>query len=224
MQLVLLIILIPFCSIGFFVYLNALMNYTFNNILNIPLFSCGIAICLILGFIIFHLYGSVRVLSANKLNYENRVIPNFSYFSFIILVLFGIALIINSLVNEISIFGIFAGSAIIILFIYITFAYIFTSKKEVFILSSIDEIEEKDLEFSNKKEASEEEKKDEQSKEIIIEKASTVKCLTFENEKVGSIEYYVDEQIYQVDKYYTVVYNPKLKIIKKVLNEVNVIE
>lgn len=231
MQLVILIILIPLCSVGFFIYLNALMNYAFYNVLNTPQFTGGIIACLILGFIIFHLLGSVRPLSASKLNYESKVIPYFSYYSFTILLLFGISLIINSITNEVNVFTVFAGCGIIILFLYITTVYMIIRKKEVFTLVSIDEIEEDDLKYPKEDEEEDENKEEElelpkmkDKKNPNVVNRKTVKCLTFENEDIGLIEYYVDDHHYEADKKYTVIYNPKLKVIYKILNEVNVIE
>ena len=217
MQLVILILLIPLCSVSFFIYLNTLLNYALNDTLNIPLFTGSLSAFLLLGFFCIYIFGNIRVLSANKLNFESKVIPYFGYSSFIILFLFGIANMVNAFKGDMSPYKILGSGLIFILFIYITFFYIFRFKTGIFKLGAIESYD--DVEDLDEKE----EKKDPDLPKMK-KKTTDILCLIFENDDIDYIDYYTEDKTYEKDKYYKIRYNPKLKLVSKIYGEVKVIK
>lgn len=122
-------IIIPILTIFFVIFITDIFLYGFNNEL---VFSSLLISTLIIILLTYLLPTSLTKLFKNSpflnnLNLNTNILS--SYISFILLFLFGISLMINSILFTFSIYKVFIGILIIVLFIYVNY-FIFSSSEE----------------------------------------------------------------------------------------------
>ncbi len=141
MSILIILILIPLLCITVSLFIMSLFNFITINEFDIVLISTTMFLNLILSFLISHLL--IKTSKNNSrilLNLENRFLSIFGFYSFNIIVLFGLALIINSLIFQVNIFNLVIGSMIIIFYIWIFFSYIVINKNKVLNITVVDKI------------------------------------------------------------------------------------
>lgn len=136
------LIIIPIITIALVFFISGVIPYAMSNSLNTIYIVIPTLVIIISSFLLPN--------SLNKMFKNIKLIKNLnnhsnlcsSYVSFLLLFVFSVALIINSIVVEFNIFKFFIGVSIIILFVYINYI-IFTFKDTV--LECIDIEEENGL-------------------------------------------------------------------------------
>ena len=141
MSILIILILIPLLCITVSLFIMSLFNYVTMNELDIIMLSITMFFNLVLSFAIGHLIiKNNKDSSAYLLNLENRFLSVFGFYSFNIIVLFGIALVINSLLFSVNTFNVIIGLIIIIFYIWIFISYLIMNQNKVFNITVIDKI------------------------------------------------------------------------------------
>ena len=194
MELLALMILIPIFCIGLVMYIITLYNYVILNTLDVPLLTIGFLIIIILSFFIIKLIFKSLPKTAKYLNKENNANTIYNIFTFVIMFLFGLSIFIKSLNGKFNIFDCAIGTLMASLSVYVISTYFLSYKSEVLKLMDIENYDEK------------------------------IKCLKFEHEKYGIIEYYTNDEDYKIDSMYKVKINKKTKVISTIEGLVHNIE
>lgn len=141
MSVLLILILIPLLCITVSLFIMSLFNYITLNELDIFLISTTIFIILVLWFVIMRLLiKSSKETSARLLNIDNNFLSVFGFYSFNIVTLFGVCLVINSLLYKINLFYFVIGLTIIGVYIWIFTSYVLMNKNKTFTITMIDHI------------------------------------------------------------------------------------
>lgn len=141
MSMILILILIPLLCIIISLFIMSLFNYLTINELDIFLVSITMFLILVIGFITMRLIiKNSQETSATLLNIDKNFLSIFGFYSFNIVVLLGISLVINSILYELNMFNFAIGVLIIIFYIWIFISYIIKNKKKVFTITMIDKI------------------------------------------------------------------------------------
>ena len=175
-------------------YIMTLYNYMISNTLDVPLLAIGLLITIILSFFIIKLIFKSLPKTAKYLNKEQNSNTIYNVFTFIIMLIFGIFLLIKSLNGNFNIFDCAIGTLMTILSIYVISSYFLSNSNEVLKLIDIENADEK------------------------------IKCLKFEHEKYGIIDYYTNGDDYKIDNMYKVKLNKKTKVISTIDGLVHTIE
>ena len=191
MIIILILLLIPIFFTGVTIYTSTLYGYMLNNELDTVLLLIGLFVSLISSFILFKSF--ILIDKEDYLLYKlhDRIDSIIGVISCTLLFLFGISLIVNSTLHEISYSKILIGSAIVLSFIFTIYYYFISSK--VYNCKVIE------IEHINKK----------------------FYCITLDNKELGIKEYYVkDKKDIKKNKTYKCFYSPGSKIITKIIGEV----
>ncbi len=188
--MIIILLLIPLLCISFTLFVMSLIDFILNNNYNLIIILATVFINIVLSFFIIKLFIKSNDDIPKILNLDKISNLIHGYFSFINMFLYGLALIINSLLFKINIYNIITGIIITILFIYITFEHVFRTDKIVLTLSSIDDTKE------------------------------GIKCLYFCNNNDEMYEYYIKEGTYKEDAKYLCKIGKSSKSIKKIIKEV----
>lgn len=194
MAMLALIFLIPIFCIGLVMYVMTLYNYAFLNTLDVPLLTIGLLIVMILSFFIIKLIFKTLPKNAKYLNKEQNSNTIYNIFSFAIMLLFGLSIFIKSFNGEFNIFDCVIGILMVSLSTYVISTYFLSYGHEGLKLIDIEIVDDK------------------------------IKCLKFEQEKYGLIEYYTNEDNYEIDSIYKVKLNKKTKVISTIEGKVHNIE
>lgn len=186
-----LLVLIPIICISFTLYIMSLIDFIINNDLDIILISLGAFISIIISFFVLKVFIRDNRHIPAIMNMDERSSSIHGYFSFIIMFLFGLSLVLNSIIFKINIFNLTIGLIVIVLFIFITIEYIIKSSKIILLLIDIDDID------------------------------SSFRLLVFEDESGGIYQYYVSKKhTYILNKHYLCKIQKSSKYIKKIIKEV----
>lgn len=141
MMVLLILILIPLFCITVSLFIMSLFNYITLNELDIFMISITMFIILVLGFVIMRLLiNNSKETSVYLLNIDNNFLSIFGFYSFNIVALLGICLIINSIIYKMNIFNLTIGLVIMGVYIWIFVFYILTYKNKVFTITMIDKV------------------------------------------------------------------------------------
>lgn len=194
MAMLALIFLIPIFCIGLVMYVMTLYNYAILNTLDVPLLTIGFLIVMILSFFIIKLIFKTLPHNAQYLNKEQNSSTIYNIFSFAIMFLLGLSIFIKSFNGEFNIFDCVIGILMVSLSTYVISAYFLSFGHEGLKLIDIEIVDDK------------------------------IKCLKFEQEKYGIIEYYTNDDNYEIDNIYKVKLNKKTKVISTIEGKVHNIE
>lgn len=192
--MIIILLLIPLLCISFTLYIMSLYYFIINNDHNLLMILITVFVNIILSFFIIKIFIKTNEDIPSIMNLDKRSNLIHGYFSFINMFLYGISLIINSIIFKINIYNIITGIIIVILFIYITYEHVLRTDKIVLTLTGIDD----------------------------TKKGLT--CLYFCNNNDEMFEYYVKDNIYKEDANYLCKIGKSSKCIKKILKEVIEIE
>lgn len=124
------LIIIPIISIALVFFISGIIPYALSNDLNTIYIVTSTLVIIISSFLLPNslnkMFKNIKFIS-NLNNHSNLCS---SYLSFLLLFIFSIALIINSIVIKFNVFKFFIGISIIILFAYINYL-IFTFKDTI---------------------------------------------------------------------------------------------
>lgn len=194
MAMLALIFLIPIFCIGLVMYVMTLYNYAFLNTLDVPLLTIGLLIVMILSFFIIKLIFKNLPKNAKYLNKEQNSNTIYNIFSFAIMLLFGLSIFIKSFNGKFNVFDCVIGILMVSLSTYVISTYFLSYGHEGLKLIDIEIVDDK------------------------------IKCLKFEQEKYGLIEYYTNDDNYEIDNIYKVKLNKKTKVISTIEGKVHNIE
>lgn len=194
MAMLALIFLIPIFCIGLVMYVMTLYNYAFLNTLDVPLLTIGLLIVMILSFFIIKLIFKTLPKNAKYLNKEQNSNTIYNIFSFAIMLLFGLSIFVKSFNGEFNVFDCVIGILMVSLSTYVISTYFLSYGHEGLKLIDIEIVDDK------------------------------IKCLKFEQEKYGLIEYYTNDDNYEIDSMYKVKLNKKTKVISTIEGKVHNIE
>ncbi len=184
-MLLLLLLLIPVFCMGMSVYIATLYQYVVDKLNVLPLILSVFDI-VILGYILPRLFYKIyKSDTPGSLNAEKKI-SNFSnYLSYIIMLLFAVALLIKFIITHESYLDIYVSVIIILLFVYTTYIYYFDYKNIEFEVNDITDI--------NKK----------------------TKLMYLENKEFGVKELYIgNDTEYEVGKKYILKYNKNSDLFK----------
>lgn len=194
MAILALIFLIPIFCIGLVMYIMTLYNYAILNTLDVPILTIGFLTIIILSFFIIKLIFKILPKTAKYLNKEKNANTIYNIFTFLIMFLFGISIFVKSLNSNFNAFDCGVGMIMVSLSIYVISTYFLSYGSEVLKLMDIEAIDDK------------------------------IKCLKFEHEKYGIIDYYTNENDFKINSMYKVKLNKKTKIISTIEGNVHNIE
>lgn len=194
MAMLALIFLIPIFCIGLVMYVMTLYNYAILNTLDVPLLTIGFLVVMILSFFIIKLIFKVLPKNAKYLNKEQNSSTIYNMFSFAIMLLFGLSIFVKSFNGEFNVFDCVIGILMVSLSTYVISTYFLSYGHEGLKLIDIEIVDDK------------------------------IKCLKFEQEKYGLIEYYTNDDNYEIDSMYKVKLNKKTKVISTIEGKVHNIE
>lgn len=142
MSLVLTLILIPILSMIFCLYVMFLYDFI-TNAATLP-----IIVGIIFGLIMITYLLLISIIKNKDKSYkiyelEDRLIFFHGYLSLIYLFLFGISLLLKSLLVQLNILQFGIGILIIIIYLYSTYVYIFKRDKKILTLIDIEKEKEK---------------------------------------------------------------------------------
>ena len=184
-MLLLLLLLIPVFCMGMSVYIATLYQYVVDKLNVLPLILSVFDI-VILGYILPRLFYKIyKSDTPGSLNAEKKI-SNFSnYLSYIIMLLFAVALLIRFIITHESYLDIYVSVIIILLFVYTTYIYYFDYKNIEFEVNDITDI--------NKK----------------------TKLMYLENKEFGVKELYIgNDTEYEIGKKYILKYNKNSDLFK----------
>ena len=184
-MLLLLLLLVPVFCMGMSVYIATLYQYVVDKLNVLPLILSVFDI-VILGYILPRLFYKIyKSDTPGSLNAEKKI-SNFSnYLSYIIMLLFAVALLIRFIITHESYLDIYVSVIIILLFVYTTYIYYFDYKNIEFEVNDITDI--------NKK----------------------TKLMYLENKEFGVKELYIgNDTEYEVGKKYILKYNKNSDLFK----------
>lgn len=186
-----LLLLIPFFCISFSLYVLGLLDFIINNSFDIVLVTGSAFTSVVLSFFIIKNFICNNDHIASIMNLDKKSSIIHGYFSFFILFLFSISLIVNSFVFKYNMMNLIFGTMFIIAYIYITYEYIIKTETKVLKLVDIDDLDE------------------------------DLNRLIFEINENEEAEYYVNKKTnYKKDKTYLCKINKSSKLINKVIKEV----
>jgi hypothetical protein len=187
----LILIFIPIFFVGAVIYVSTIYEFAMNGELDMILLLIGVFASLISSFIIFKEMSLLEIRDYKIIKFQRIIDGIIGVLSFTFLLLFGIALIINSSVISINYTKMLVGIAIIIFYIYVIYYYIFRKDIYVFKLISITKIKDK------------------------------LYLYQFENKEQGLQDFYLDnKEKYKKNKSYKVSFSKANNNISKILGEV----
>lgn len=186
-----LLLLIPILCISFSLYIVSLIDFVLANNLDILMVSLTAFINIIVSFFVIKIFIRDNEHIAFIMNLDKLSSLIHGYFSFIIMFLFGLSLVINSFLFKINVNNLTIGTIIIGVFIYITIEHVLMSKEYILKLVDIDDSE------------------------------SNVNRLIFESNNEEEFEHYVSKkEKYKVNSKYLCKVGKSSKCIKKIIKEV----
>lgn len=168
----------------------SLTDFVLTNNLDILMTSLTAFVNIIISFFVIKIFIRNNDHIAYIMNLDKRSSLIHGYFSFIIMSLFGISLVLNSCIHKINVYNLTIGLVIIITFIYVTIEHVLKSTKEVLKLIDIDDTE------------------------------TNVNRLVFENDKEELEYYVNKKANYKVNNKYLCLVGKSSRCIKKIIKEV----
>lgn len=140
MTYLLILVFIPVFFVGIVIYLTTIYAYAFNNELDVVLLLVGLFSTLISSFVILKTFALMDSKNHKLIKLQHKVDAIVGLFSFTLLFLFGVALIINNFYLSFNVGKLIIGIMLVLFYLYIIYYYFFTRKKEVFILTDITKV------------------------------------------------------------------------------------
>jgi len=141
MYLVILLVLIPFISVGLVMYISMLYQFIITTSINSLLLIIGLFILMLGSYFLLNTIFKLIKRNCKILNINMHKDSLYGFICFTFLMLLGLSMIINSIVNSINGSLLTMGTIIIIFYIYIIYIYFFDKKEIVFELNDIDKID-----------------------------------------------------------------------------------
>ena len=189
------LLLVPLFFVGTVIYVCTLYEFMMNNSLDMVLLLIGVFASLISSYIIFKEISMLDINDYKIIKFQRKIDGIIGLFSFTLLFLFGISLIVNSTLTTINYPKMIFGIAIVVFYGYVLYFYMFKRFIYVFKLISITKITDK------------------------------LYVLSFENKEQGLHDYYTnDKDAYKKGKSYKVAFSKANNNISKILNEVVEVE
>ena len=190
MTYLLILVFIPFFFVGLVVYCATVYQYALNGNLDVVFVIGGLLASLISSFIILKTFALMDLKGILFNRIQKRIDAIIGLFSFTLLFIFGIALIVNYIKVTPNIAKIILGIGICVFYLYIFYYYVLNKKRYLFTLKDITKINDKSYLF------------------------------TFENEKQGNKEYYVKKKEgYTKGKKYICSYSTLFNDISRIIKE-----
>lgn len=190
--------LLVFCSsliafiLSIIVYIMTLITFVTKSTMNEIVFLISIIVSIISSFILVVNLGGIFKKNAFIKNIESKSVSIVGYISLFLLSLFGLFLLIDSIINKFNIINMSIGITLVIILFYTTYIYFISSQDIVFEISNIE-----------------------------FEKDSELYCIDLVNDEYGFIEYYVkNDNKLEIDKSYLCKFNKGTQSIKKIIKEV----
>lgn len=191
MYLLLLLILIPVLCISITLYILTLTSFISTTNLDTITLTITIFINIIITYLLPKLLIKCFDDSILLLNRRSSFNLIHSYLSFMFITLFGISLVLNSIVSNLNVIYLIIGSVIIILFVFVTITQFFCVKVCIFTL------------------------------EDIIEIKKRVHCLILKDENNNEYEVYVsNKDRFKISNKYECKYNKNTNRIQKIIKEI----
>ena len=189
------LLLIPIFFVGTVIYVSTLYEFMMQNSLDTVLLLIGAFASLISSFIILKEIGLLDIHDYKIIRFQRKIDGFIGLFSFTLLFLFGIALVVNSTLTTINYPKVIFGIAIILFYSYVLYYYMFKRFIYLFKLESITKVNDK------------------------------LYILSFENEKQGLQDYYTNtKEGFKKGKSYKVAFSKANNNISKVISEVIEVE
>ena len=187
----LILLFVPLFFVGVVTYTSTVYEYIFTNSFDTVLLLIGIFASIISTFVVLK-----SILFIDKEDYlliklQERVDAFIGIISFTLLLLFGIALVVNTFVNNMVYSKLLIGVAIIITYLYVIYYYFI--QKKLYVCNVIDVTKMKDKLY----------------------------CVTVENKDLGIKEiFYKKDPMIKKNKLYNCYYNKGCNVLVKITNEV----
>lgn len=137
-----LLILLPILCIVLSLYVVMLINFVLTNDLDMMLTFLSAFLNVVISFFVIKTFISANGNIAFIRNLDRKSDIIHGYFSFILLFILGVSLVINSIVHKINMYNLIIGLFIIISFIIITYVHLIKTIKEALELTDIDDTED----------------------------------------------------------------------------------
>lgn len=191
MLYILILLLIPIFFVGMVIYISTIFDFMFTGNLDTVLLLIGIFGSSISGFIIMKEFSLIEFKNAKVLMIQRTIDSIIGLFSFTLLLLFGVSLIVNSLNTPINLIKLLVGVFIVLFYLYVVYFYVLNKKVYVCKLVDISKIND------------------------------NLYLIMFDNKDLGIKDIYVkDKKGLKKDKSYKVFYSNSCKCITKIINEV----
>ena len=137
MTYLLILVFIPVFFVGIVMYLTTVYAYAFNNDLDLVLLLVGLISTIISSFVILKTAALIDFKSHKLIKLQSKVDAIVNIFSFTLLFIFGVALIINSVNNNMNVGKLIVGVGLSIFYVYVLYYSLFARIKETFELVDI---------------------------------------------------------------------------------------
>ena len=191
MLYILILLLIPVFFVGIVIYTCTIFDFMLHNKLDMVLLLIGVFSTIISSFFALKEFSLLDIKNKNIIKLQKKVDALIGIFSFTLLFLFGVALIVNSILFKMDFSKLLLGIMFVSFYVYVIYYYVIQKKVYVCTISDITKV----------------------SDDLYL--------VLFNNKEIGVNEYYVkDKKGLKKDKSYKVYYSNANKCITRILNEV----
>ena len=188
---IVILICIPIFFVGLSMYMYTIYDFIINNNLDVALMLVSVFATILTSYLSLKEIGLLESNSYKVVKFQSRIDSIIGLVSFTLLLIFGIALIVNSFINTMNYSKLLIGLSIVFLYIYVIYVNFLYKKEYVFKIVSIDKLGDK------------------------------LFLVTLDNKTTGLVEMYVDNKNgIKKDKSYKCYYNNLNKRLIKIINEV----
>ena len=137
MTYLLILVFIPVFFVGIVIYLTTVYAYAFNNDLDLVLLLVGLFSTIISSFVILKTFALMEVKNHKLIKLQKKVDAIVNIFSFTLLFIFGVALIISSVKNNMNVGKMIVGIGLVLLYLYVLYYSLFARIITTFKISDI---------------------------------------------------------------------------------------
>ena len=190
MAYLLILTFIPVFFVGIVIYLTTLYTYAFKGDLDVVLLLIGLFGTIISSFVVLKTFALLAFKDFKLIKLQKKVDAVIGLFSFTLLFLFGLSLIISTMNTSINVGKLIVGIGLVVFYLYIIYYYFLARSKVIFELLDITKVNDKYY------------------------------MLSFGNDKLGTKEVYVkNKDNYKKGEFYYCRYSDVFNDITKVLNK-----
>lgn len=137
MTYLLILVFIPVFFVGIVIYLTTVYAYAFNNDLDLVLLLVGLFSTIISSFVILKTFALMEVKNHKLIKLQKKVDAIVNIFSFTLLFIFGVTLIISSVKNNMNVGKMIVGIGLVLLYLYVLYYSLFARIITTFKISDI---------------------------------------------------------------------------------------